>query len=327
MPYIRSVVTQFKWAVITSDDDLTHGHQQTNGIEHVLIHHLQWMGGRQSALPDGGPLSGAFIGLKLVFLRICSIQLNDARRSSWRPRASGLCLAKTVHLSVSSDVEWCRSAVFWGGEVMSGSSKTTSKKRCACGRSQSFCDSSHSSEGWTCSTLDSLPVQRAFLAGPHLVNLAERLAHGMGVAVVSDMTWSVQLNWWCWVTGPMSPGYAPVWRPLMPPEHRLLASASTSVIGWAFPDTKCVAVPDDDPSGLWNAVARAVGEAPEALPAYARPRIFLSHAVADEGRLPGLEDPSRHLWVRHFVCADSIQRGVNGSLRFATTWSVRPFLC
>ena len=119
-----------------------------------------------------------------------------------------------------------------GESVMSGGSKTASKKRCACGRSQRFplCDGNHSSEGWTCSTLDSLPVQRAFLAGPHLVNLAERLAHGMGGVAVGerhDMVRAVELV--VLRMGPMSPGYAPVWRPLMPPEHRLLASASSPV--------------------------------------------------------------------------------------------------
>ena len=69
------------------------------------------------------------------------------------------------------------------------------------------------------------------------------------------------------------------------------------------------------------------GVAPEALPAYARPRIFLSHAVADEGRIfPGLEDPSRHLWVRHFcLCRLHSSRACNGSLRFAFTWSSATF--
>ena len=197
---------------------------------------------------------------------------------------------------------------------MSDGSKPASKKRCACGRSQSFplCDGSHSSEGWTCSALDSLPVQRAFLAGPHLVNLAERLAHGMGGVAVGerhDMVRAVELV-------VLSDGSDVAW---LRTRLETVDASRTKVIGiglepnvisWAFPDTECVAVPDDDPSGLWNAVARAVGEAPEALPAHARPRIFLSHAVADEGRIfPVLKTLRDTYGLDIFVCADSIPAG------------------
>src|SRR5262245_25623928 len=59
-------------------------------------------------------------------------------------------------------------------------------RRCFCGRSARFplCDGSHASEAWRCASGDS--ARLAFVAGPHLENLALRLAHEHGGLVVAD---------------------------------------------------------------------------------------------------------------------------------------------
>ena len=81
---------------------------------------------------------------------------------------------------------------------------------------------------------------------------------------------------------------------------------------WAFPAHSCVTVKDDNPTALWTNVVAAVRADATAVPLQPglRPRVFVSHAVADEGRLfPVLTTLREQYGLELFVCADSIPAG------------------
>ena len=57
--------------------------------------------------------------------------------------------------------------------------QSSSRKLCVCGQSQAYplCDGNHKTEGWVCHANQDETNALAFVADPHLRNLADRLAH------------------------------------------------------------------------------------------------------------------------------------------------------
>ena len=190
------------------------------------------------------------------------------------------------------------------------------QKRCACGRSTTYplCDGSHSSEGWRCSAVTEAPINLGFIGGPHLVNLADRLAHGLGGISVHSSGVSVRVNELIVLTD----GSDVQW---LRQHIRAVEAIRTRVIGvgvelqvlqWAFPTHTCVTVSDDQPTALWTNVVSAVRAQPmpQEQSVIVRPRVFVSHAVADEGQLyPVLNTLREQYGLELFVCADSIPVG------------------
>ena len=172
-----------------------------------------------------------------------------------------------------------------------GEPNQVSKKRCACGLSTVFplCDGSHSEQGWSCSALSQVPVQIAFLAGPHLTNLADRLAHGLGGISIGQSGGTVQAT----ELVVLSDGSDVQWlrgriESMDASSIRVLGiGLSDDVLRWAFPEYHTVAVSDENPSALWSMVEAAVRDKSSALTTddLTRPTVFVSHAIADEGHL------------------------------------------
>jgi hypothetical protein len=191
------------------------------------------------------------------------------------------------------------------------------KKRCICGRSSTppLCDGSHRDEGWVCGTPTDEWSEVGFVASHSLTNLAERLAHRTSGLAVHRLQGSLHCDRLFILTDGQD--VAALHRQLErveSPHHVVIAvGCDPEVIRWAFERALCVGVSGADTAQLWAEVERIVGsptgdnQPGEDLP---RPRIFLSHAVADEDRLlPLIEGLRRNYRLDIFLCADSIRYG------------------
>jgi hypothetical protein len=89
----------------------------------------------------------------------------------------------------------------------------------------------------------------------------------------------------------------------------LCVGVTPSVLQWAFPDDRCIGVGAETGPLLWAQVEAAISTGKPLEPSH-RPRVFLSHAVADEATLfPVVEALREYFGLRLFVCADSIPPG------------------
>lgn len=202
------------------------------------------------------------------------------------------------------------------------------KKRCVCGRSTLFplCDGSHRRESWACAAGAPALVERCFVAGKALENLAELLAEGStGVA------------------------YHRADGPLRAREVVVLTDGTDldglTAHAAALGAETCVVLAFGVEAGLLEPVfvgasirsvqaedlhlARAAQDALEASPiARARRTLapaFVSHAVADEPRLAGsIAYLRRHFAADLFVCADSIAAGADWHHTILTELDARP---
>ncbi len=190
-------------------------------------------------------------------------------------------------------------------------------RRCICGKSRRFplCDGHHASEGWSCAAGSPRAHERVFAAAPHDHNLAERLAHARGGAALHRLRGPVHTEELILLTdgaelGPLRQAAA---RVVAPVRRALLLGVDPALVQPALPDTVLVAVPEPPhPALLWSTVAAALDRPPPAaapVPASSAPRLFLSHATADEPQLERAVAALRRLGLGVFLCADSIPGG------------------
>lgn len=199
------------------------------------------------------------------------------------------------------------------------------KKRCICGRSKRMplCDGSHREDGWRCGVPSDERAALAFAASHSLTNLAERLAHRTGGVALHRVGGSLRCERLVLLTdGQDVAALAEQAGQVSAEERRVVAvGVPPEVIQWAFPNATCVGVEGGDSSQVWSAVERAI-EQDETQPpeARVRPRVFLSHATADEGRLlPLIEGLRGNYGLEVFVCADSIRSGEDWQRKIDST--------
>ena len=191
----------------------------------------------------------------------------------------------------------------------------TAKKRCVCGRSTRLpiCDGSHHQEGWRCSAVAEIPVNMVFAAGPHLVNLADRLAHRFGCVSLNDLNGEIRTE----SLVILSDGTDVQWlhnkiTRVEAEKVRVVGiGVPIEVLQWAFPDYPCAEISDEKTTALWRSVVSAISSEPgQTILQNVPPKVFVSHAVADEGLLfPVLDVLRKQYGVELFVCADSIPVG------------------
>jgi len=187
-------------------------------------------------------------------------------------------------------------------------------KRCVCGKSASMplCDGSHVSEGWVCTAQEDSRIGLSFAASANLQNLADRLAHRFGGTSLSTTSGQVAAERLIVITDgqDVTALRGEVSRVHARQRTLITVGMDRTVAQWAFSDFDTVSIEDAQPAMLWRAAVAAVDEAPAAPSPQAPPRVFLSHAVADEGRIfPVIEALRRDFGVHLFVCADSISSG------------------
>ncbi|MCA9524646.1 MAG: TIR domain-containing protein [Myxococcales bacterium] len=203
-------------------------------------------------------------------------------------------------------------------------------KLCVCGRSNKLplCDNSHESEGWSCSA----PTERTPLliaASSRYLNLAKKLAFHYGGRALEPAE--------------STAGSAERLLVLVDPTdldelRRTIESLQADeivafVVGFdptlvqpLFPSAELRFLDDSSPLAAFHSVRRQLEErqAPNERADWRWPSTFVSHAVADEGRLLGaVEYLRQHFCASLFVCSDSIAPGsawqdeIVGALRAA----------
>ena len=190
-------------------------------------------------------------------------------------------------------------------------------KRCVCGQSAQFpiCDGSHKSEGWRCIPSSVELVRDAFVASPHLSNLADRLAHRFGGVSLHQASKPLRACRLFIVTDgiQLDSVLAHMDRIHTDELHVIGIGIEQEVLSWSFTDAHFHVVPAHPFSTLWTHVQDAVehGESQPMITAN-RPRVFLSHAVTDEARIfPTLNILREQYGITPFICADSIAPGAD----------------
>ncbi len=189
-------------------------------------------------------------------------------------------------------------------------------QRCICGQSRRLplCDGSHRSAGWQCGGPVQPVIAHVFAAGHHFPALALRLAHSRGGSALQQLDGPVRTAELVVITDGTD------LSALLPDLARVHAQTTRLVVigadaDWvrgALPGARCVQVADTpDPTLLWTRIHAAL-DGPQAAPdAAPSPRLFLSHAVADEPRIISVVQTLRALGVDVFLCGDSIRSGVD----------------
>jgi hypothetical protein len=185
-------------------------------------------------------------------------------------------------------------------------------RRCICGRSRTLplCDGSHRSDAWTCAPSAAVSHARLFVAAPHNANIAERLAHARQGVALHHLDGPVSAEEVVVITdGAGLDLLTTALRRVTGQRQRvLLIGGDPAMLGGVLGGA-VVAVPDaDHPALLWRSLLGAL-EAPVAPAAGPPPRLFLSHASADEAVLAPAVAVLRRLGVEVFVCGDSIPGG------------------
>ena len=175
-----------------------------------------------------------------------------------------------------------------------------------------ICDGSHSAEGWRCDAPGVDKIEQVFVASTYLRNLADRLAWKTGGVSLHMTDGEVH----CDRLVVLTDGHgAAAWVPQLKRVHAeeiliVGVGPAASRLARRFPEAVFVAVPDDPIEALWAASLAAISGEGGVSEAEPMPRIFLSHAVADETALfPIIERLREEEGADIFVCADSIVPG------------------
>jgi hypothetical protein len=193
-------------------------------------------------------------------------------------------------------------------------SEGRAKKRCVCGQSKIYplCDGNHKAEGWMCTAIQDEANALAFVADPHLRNLADRLAHRFGGVSLHASTGPVRAHRLVILTAGLGIDYIRAARTRVQTDENLVIGIGVSegLVNWAFPESHSVTVSSEPAAALWPTVVAAIEGVSSALTSQARPSVFISHSVADENAIfPPITALRDYYGLSIFVCADSIEPG------------------
>ena len=192
------------------------------------------------------------------------------------------------------------------------------RKRCVCGRSKVFplCDGTHQTalagpDGWQCGVPGAALVDRCFVAGPSLENLAERLAaDGSSVAYHRAPGPTSAREVVVLTDGTDLEGLRAHLTSVRAETKTVLGvGIAAGLLEAVFPGFLVRAIVSDD-LHLFRAAKQALAGAGVTEPARSLQRAFVSHAVADEPSITGpIAYVRRQFAADLFVCADSIGGG------------------
>ncbi len=168
------------------------------------------------------------------------------------------------------------------------------------------------SEGWRCSVENQDWIDVAFVADPHLRNLADRLAHRFSGTSLNATEGHIQTQRLIVLTTGIGIVHIKANLARVDARETLVIGVGVSgeVLEWALEGAQYTTIPSAPDTLLWRAAQDAVdGVRPWSDP-QSRPRLFLSHGVADEGILfPAVEALRALYGLSIFLCADSITPG------------------
>ncbi len=187
------------------------------------------------------------------------------------------------------------------------------ERRCVCGRSERFplCDGSHNETGWSCVPEQVQAKDTVILAASHYLSLAEKWAYRLGATHSARVHGMLRCNE-LWI---ISDGTD--FERLLVEKKRFFAVHTHIVAVGCDPmflqqlgpfDTMYT-LQDEGIGSLWTQLLQLESHK-ENTQARRIPRIFLSHAVADERvLLPAVNYMRRYFQAEIFVCSDSILQG------------------
>jgi len=153
----------------------------------------------------------------------------------------------------------------------------------------------------------------AFLASPHLLNFAERLAHRFQGLSVNANKGSLRAQRLVVIADGLGLDAVRLHRARVVAESVEVVGigVDAETLRWAYPETpvRCIASGPDET--IWSRVEACVmGEGATDVGITKKPAIFVSHGVVDEPRIfPILETLRDKYGLTLFVCADSINPG------------------
>lgn len=207
------------------------------------------------------------------------------------------------------------------------------KKRCVCGRSKVFplCDGTHQtalagSDGWHCGEAAAALVDRCYVAGPSLENLAERLAaDGASVAYHRAPGPTSARELVVLTDGTDLDGLRAHVATVRASRKLVLGvGIAAGLLEAVFEGFVVRSVASDD-LHLYRAVKGALASGDTAEPTRSLERAFLSHAVADEPSIaPALAYLRRQFRADLFMCADSIIGGEDWRRAIVKELEARP---
>jgi hypothetical protein len=187
-------------------------------------------------------------------------------------------------------------------------------KRCICGLSSAFpiCDGAHGSKDWSCKFQPPTQVERCFLAGPHYVNLAEKLSFRFSGLAANKCEGRIKCSEVIIITDGGDIEYVTTELKRIKASELLVLAVGIppEALGHRFPKSRIVPIQEFPLPALWHQAEKAcMGDSIQASPN--KPLdIFLSHSSQDENLLlPAINFLRKNLGFRFFVCADSIEPG------------------
>lgn len=187
------------------------------------------------------------------------------------------------------------------------------RQRCICGQSSRMplCDGAHRAEGWTCRAAASPVYRFAFVATPHYLNLADRLAHELGGIAVHRARGQLEAEevvGVCQVSD--STSLVGIDRVRAQRRRLMVVGSPGPLIAPEVAEWPRSFVPDSPmPGALWQGILDALGAEHQVTTPAEPPSVFLSHAVADEARIESSIQALRALGARVFSCGDSLRTG------------------
>jgi hypothetical protein len=155
-------------------------------------------------------------------------------------------------------------------------------------------------------------IEWGFVAGTHYSNLAERLAHRFNGVAMHVTKGRVRIEKLVVLAdGSELDVLMAQFDRVSAGQVRVIAiETDPLLISRVFPGVPIVPLSDLDPAWLWQAALEACSGEVGALPGRRFPRVFLSHAVADESVLmPAVDYLRRVTGSSFFLCGDSIGSG------------------
>ncbi len=195
-------------------------------------------------------------------------------------------------------------------------------RRCVCGKSSTYpiCDFSHVSEKWQCQGKSGEVAEWCFVAGPHNLNLAEKLAAELGGIAAHTIDEKIIAEKEVLLTEGTDLEFLSVLDARISANERYVFALNVDpgLIGSVFVNAKIVPIVGETME-LWQQIRTVCRqefdqniESTEHLAATKLKRVFLSHAVKDESILrPAVDYLRRFYEADIFLCADSIASGTN----------------
>ncbi|MCO4782118.1 MAG: toll/interleukin-1 receptor domain-containing protein [Candidatus Cloacimonetes bacterium] len=184
-------------------------------------------------------------------------------------------------------------------------------KKCFCNKSKTYpiCDGGHSGLKWSCKAKDSVIVDYAFFTSPKLENMSLKAAHHFDGASHINLRNPVSCETGVYFSDGTDFSILEKWIPKIDASNYYLVLLGHKILVPNLPKNwKVIRLRDDSQHPLLE--LQTIMNHKVDLISPIKPKIFLSHSVADESQIQNLVDYLRkYLDLEIFLCGDSLISG------------------